>query len=222
MLHHRLRAALTGAVTEIQYIGSVTKSAVNSGQWDTAGEALNVLNVAQPGDLVVIAFTFDSNFTLSWSWSGMSFTAIYNQTGTGSPGSYTGYRFIQSGDANPYISGTEAGDWENLSIVASVFRNVSSFVNSSSASGSTGMPNPPSLTAAGNLWVATGHIDDDVVTNWTAPSSYTLAASATNGTAEVASSTAIAYRIATLSTNDPAAFGGSGSDSWRAATIAFS
>jgi hypothetical protein len=126
---------------------------------------------------------------------------------------------VQSGDTNPYVSGT-GENWEELSVVASVFRNASSFSGGATAAGFSGMPNPPSLTATGNLYVATGHLDDDLVTNWTAPANYTLAAFETSGTIS-GSSTAIAYRIASLTTDNPAAFGGSGSDEWRATTSAY-
>jgi hypothetical protein len=220
LLPHALRAASNKK--PIEYIGAVKKEAAQESSWDSSGEALNVLSVATTGDLVVIAFSFDAAGDSAWSWAGMPFTAVYNNTSGASPGAYVGYRFVQAGDSNPYISGIAApSTWEGLTVVASVFRNVRSFVNSGLASGTTGMPNPPALTASGKLWVATGHLDDDVVTNWGAPANYTLSLSAAYTDGTNASSTAIAYRIATLSSDDPGAFTGSGSDDWRATTLAF-
>jgi hypothetical protein len=151
----------------------------------------------------------------------MNFTQILNATNNENPGAYVGYRFVQSGDANPYVSGV-GENWEELSVVASVFRNASSFSGGATAAGSSGMPDPPSLTTTGALWVITGHLDDDddIVTDWAAPANYTLAAFETSGTTS-GSSTAIAYRIETLSSDNPGAFTGSGNDQWRATTSAY-
>ena len=220
MLRQKLLGANAG--NTVQYIGSVTKTASDEAGWDSSGEALNVLSIAQTGDLVVIAFSFSSEPDSAWNWQGMSFTAISNQTGAANPGAYVGYRFIQSGDTNPYVSGVLENGWRGLSIVASVFRNVNGYVAAASASldTSSGDPDPPSLTATGILGVLTGHIDDDYVTDWGAPSGYTLASSAAIIGFSV-SSTVIAYRSGSFTSQDPAAFTGSGSDSWRATTIAF-
>jgi len=221
MLCQKLLGANAG--NTVQYIGSVTKTASDERGWDSSEEALNVLSIAQTGDLVVIAFSFASDADSSWSWQGMSFTAISNQTGSENPGAYVGYRFIQSGDANPYVINVSGDAWRALSIVASVFRNVSGYVAAASDSLDTGSgdPNPPSLTATGILGVITGHIEDEFVDDWGAPSGYTLASYAAVSPVFSASSTVVAYKTGSFTSQDPAAFTGSGSDSWRATTIAF-
>jgi hypothetical protein len=206
-------------VAPIEYIGSVTKTASNAQGWDTSGESLDVISVAQTGDLVVIAFTFNGSGDFTWSWNGMTFSAIDDDTGRNICGSYVGYRFVQSGDSNPYVTGVSIGGWPNLSIVASVFRGAGSFVSSSSDRGSSGMPNAPLLTSNGALWVATGHIEDSV-TDWSAPSGYELA-SFSNLASLNPSSTAIAYKVANLSSDNPNVFGGSGSADWAANTSAY-
>lgn len=206
--------------SNIAYIGSVTKTAADESGWDQSAEALNVLSIAQTGDLVVIAFSLAASGNISWSWAGMSFTSTFNRTDTTNPGTYVGYRFIQSGDSNPYVTGLNSGDWAGLSIVASVFRNVNGYVSVQNSSGATGLPDPPSLTATGKLGVITGHIDNDAVTNWGAPSGYTLASS-TSITGGNQSSTVIAYQIGSFTSQTPAAFTGTGTDAWRATTMAF-
>jgi len=217
-----LATFLKGAVSasQIQYIGSVKKAAASEVDLDTSGEALNVLSIAQTGDLVVIAFTFESNQDSTWSWAGMSFTAINNQTGQSNPGAYVGYRFVQSGDSNPYVINTNNEAWKPLPIVASVFRNVNSYVSGNSAVSVGTMPNPPSLTANGNLWIATGHMVKEAFSTWTAPTNYTLADYETYTPPDTR--TAIAYRIASLTSDDPGVFGGSDDKEWRATTAAFS
>lgn len=222
MLGSRLMSA--SFVTKVDYKGSVTKEVDSASDWDSSGEALDVLSVASVGDLVVIAFSFDFS-TSSFSWGGMTFTNILNGTLSASPGYYVGYRVIQSGDANPYVTGA-SGRWQGLSVVASVFGEISvseAEVNDAVGISGSGMPNPPSLNADAGLWVSVGHIDDTAVTDWAAPTNYELAAyaaSTASGSSGV-SSTAIAYRIESLSSDDPSAFGGSGDDSWHAETIAF-
>lgn len=217
--HKAIGAGGTGGGV-VEYIGSVTKAGNDGRSWDTSGEALDVLSIAQTGDLVVIAFSFAIDADSTWSWVGMDFTSVYDVTSATNPGAYVGRRIVQAGDSNPYVSGV-SGNWGSLSIVASVFRGVTNYENRSTSVGFTGLPNPPSLTANGKLWIATGHLDDDAVTNWTAPTNYTLADYAV-GTGENRSSTVVAYRIESLSSDNPDAFGGSGTDNWRAVTLAFS
>lgn len=204
----------------IEYIGSVTKSAADENGWDSSGEALDVLSIARDGDLVVIAFSFDSSSDSTWSWVGMTFSAIDDRTGSTNPGSYVGYRFIQPGDSNPYVSGVTSGSWDDLSIVAAVFRGVSSISSSASATSSTNVPNPPLLTAAGLLWIATGHIGQYVSITG-APTNYSIAGSIRSGDVVNGSSTAIAYRIATLSSDNPGNFTVSFSGPWAATTSAY-
>jgi len=204
-----------------EYVGSVTKSALNSTDFDTAEESLDVLSIAEVGDLVVIAITTDTSGDDTFSWEGMPFSNIYTLMATGNPNVYVGYRVVQAGDTNPYVSGVSG--WDYLSIVASVFRNANTYLGYQVASG-TGLPDPPSLAASGRLWVITGHLDDDHVTDWVAPSNYTLAASeiSAGSVASGASSTVLAYRIEDLSSDDPGGFSGTGDDQWRALTLAFS
>lgn len=209
------------AAAGLSFVGSVTKNAADEGDWDTPAEALDVLSVASTGDLVVIAFSFDSDSDSSWSWNGMTFTELFDDTGAVSPGAFVGYRFVEAGDANPYVTGVSTGRWDGLSIVASVFSSVGAFVGTADDADNTGNPNPPALTASGDLWVITGHLDDDAVTDWAAPANYTLAGSEIGEGSGGDSSTVIAYRIETLSSDNPAGFTSSGDDRWAATTSAF-
>lgn len=93
----------------------------------------------------------------------------------------------------------------------------------STANGSSGAPNPPSITTAtaGAMIVAFGYLDDDEVASAvTAPSGYTLA-TATETTGSGATVMA-AYLLSTAAgTYDPGAFSGTGlDDAWEAATVA--
>jgi hypothetical protein len=214
----------TVSLPPVQYIGSVTKAVNDANGWDTAGEALDVLSIAQTGDLVVIAFSFDAAADNTWSWNGMVFNDVRNATGITNPGSYIGYAFVQSGDANPYVTGVTSGSWDGLSIVASVFRNVSTFIDSRGSAGGPGMPDALTLNvspAIGRLWIVAASLDNDPITDWGAPTNYTLAAYQEIDTGTFKTSTAIAYRIANLTSDDPSAFTGSGNNLFGVALMAY-
>ena len=205
--------------SSVEYIGYATNSWANGGSW-TSSNPLDVLSVAEVGDLVVVAIMFDAAEDNTWSWGGMNINEIYDGTNDRQPGAYVGYKIVEATDQNPYISGVSTG-WDPVVAIASVFRGISSFVNYGLSSGISAMPNPPALTANGDLWVITGHLDDDLV-SMTAPANYTLSASETVGSSNDGGSLAIAYRIETLTSDDPAVFGGGGTDDWKATTITFS
>ena len=204
------------------YVGAIVKEGYTANNW-----SLNVMSIASPGDLVVIAFTLDTYPDSSWSWSGMDITAVENRTGSSNPGSYVGYKFVEAGDSNPEPVGVGNGNWRPLNVVAAVFEGVTGYVSAASAGNSwSGTPNPPSLTANGDLWVCTGHLEDDIRELDVAPSGYTLAGSAfyNNPAGPAIATTGIAYKISTLTSDDPGNWGssqGTLNDSWRATTMAF-
>jgi len=226
MLGSYLKAA--SGPRPVEYVGSVTKTANSSSGWDTPAEALDVLGVASEGDLVVIAFSFEDGDDSSWSWVGMSFTPIFDGTGVKDPGYYVGYKVVESGDSNPYVSGVGVGRWELLSVVASVFSNATTLGGSSQKTATSGgnLPYPPSLTASGRLWIVTGHIDvagtaDGQIS--TSPASYTLAGKATKSQSSSKSTTGIFYKIEDLDSDNPGAFNvnASSSDDYFVSTLAF-
>lgn len=211
-----------GGSGAVGYVGYVTKEVSDATGFDTSGEALDVLSVASVGDLVVIAFALANAPDNTWSWNGMSFTSIFDNTDQNNPGNYVGYRIVEEGDSNPYITGVTSGSWDGLTVMAAVFRNATTLSGSAQASGS-GLPDPPSLTADGTLYVCVGHTDNDYP-SWTAPANYTLVGWNLIDTGSGDSSTMMAFRLADLlTTDDPASFGGgSSSSTYRSATLAFS
>lgn len=204
----------------VQYVGSVSNTYPDGSFWNTSGEALDVLSIANEGDLVVIALTYDFSNTV-WLWSGMNFIDLVEETGSATFGRYVGYRVVESGDANPYISDLGVGDWISLSVVASVFRNAPSYSGGTVTGGSSGMPNPPVSSGNYTLSVCTGHLDDDAVPvtrgdDWVLADSAAITTGASQG-----STTMIGYKLTPGTDPDPAAFLGSGSDDWRATTLRF-
>lgn len=201
------------------YVGSVDAAHSSAGGW-----SLDVMSIASTGDLVVIAFTFDGKADSVWSWSGMNITAMDDQTASTSPGAYVGYGFVQAGDSNPVPVGVSSTNWAGLSVVAAVFEGVTGYVaDLSTGNRWSGTPNPPALTADGNLWICSGHFEDDPRELNVPPSGYTLAGSSYYSSSQI-STTALAYKISTLSADDPGLWGstdGGFYDAWRATTAAF-
>jgi len=206
--------------TETAFVnGFVAKAVANGSSWNSSS-VLDVLSIAAEGDLVVIAFSADGSGT-SWSWQGMSFTAIENLTNQASPGTYVGYRIVQAGDSNPYLGGSAPDDLKNLTAIAAVFQpTYTTFENSGYSNGSGASLDPPSVTATADLWIITGHLDDDPNATFTMPSGYTLIGAA--GDPSVTSSTCIGYKKESLTSENPGAITASASDAWYAVTAAFS
>lgn len=210
----------------ITYVGSITDSPGEAGNFNSSGEALDVLSIASTGDLVVIAMTLGGAGDASAVWEGMAFTSLSDNMDNSAAGNYLGYRVVQGGDSNPYINtstGPGTDKWDGLSVAASVFSLGGASLTGATAteaSGSSSAPNPPNLTGTGNLWIASGHTEALAASGITAPTDYTLATSVQNSSSRD-STTAIAYRIASLTDQNPAAFGSGGSDDWRAVTARF-
>ena len=199
--------------------GSVTKAVEEGDQWDS-GNVLDVLSIADEGDLVVIAFSVD-NSTTDWSWQGMSFTAIEDLTNQSNPGTYVGYRIVQAGDSNPYLGGGDPKELGKLTAIAAAFKpTYTTFENSDYSNGESSSLDPPSVTATADLWIITGHLDDDSNSTFTAPSGYELIGTA--GDPAVGSGTCICYKEESLTSENPGVITSSSSDNWYATTVAFS
>lgn len=234
MLWHKIQGAGgVGGGAGITFVGAVTFDdggagqryfGITSGQgWAHNADWVDIESIAQDGDLVVLAVSSDDGGSVGsgsdWTWStGATFTNICSNSSA--VRNQTLYRFWQSGDANP--APTPVSGYTGISVVAAVFRGVNSYLSCDSASTSTGMPDPPSLTQSGTkLWVAVGHMDDDEVT-MTAQTNFTMAGADSGSFSTSASSTGISYWITDAQTTvDPDTFGGGFSDNTMARTIAF-
>lgn len=189
----------------IEYIGSVTKDIQFFNGWDSSGEAPDILALAETGDLVVVSLFIGSSSNDTMTWNGMPFTDVYRDT-TASPAHYIGYRFVEAGDSNPWMSGVTGFGWSNTTAVFSIFRNVVSFVDSArtETTFNAATINVPSVTAAGQLWLAVGSgasSNDEIEA---APPNYTLSGASfrPSGTSTIAQ----AYRLIDASSQNPGSF----------------
>ena len=188
----------------------------------------------QNGDLVVIAASSDN-----WDIDGGSnprtqpdgLVPALRET---EPGNAPGngiwafdYDSVNKSGIDFQASGASATSGYAISI--SVFRGfTSSGSQEARGSGTGSMPDPPSRAGvlATDLVIAAGMLDDDLVTDATAPSGYVLINSvayeeSTVGAAR--STTMVAYKLPpqTPGSENPAIFGGTGSDDWVAYTARF-
>ena len=201
----------------ITFVGSITKEVFAGTNFNTPAESIDVLSVASVGDLVVLSLTAATNTNNATTFGGMPMATIRDDHLSSVPASFLGYRIVQAGDSNPYLS-SNTGFYRflRLGIIAAVFRGASGVVGASEvANNSSGMPDPPSATSNDSLRVIVGHLKASNVT-MTAPAGFNLSGAA--GT----TSSAIAYQIDNFGTVNPAAFGGGGSADWRSEHVTFS
>jgi len=89
-----------------------------------------------------------------------------------------------------------------------------------SSNGSSGMPICPAITMSNNgMAVIIGFLDDDLTSDTTAPTGYSLAINKTFGIASTGGTIMAAYKQVSAGTETPTIFGGTGSDSWSGVTI---
>lgn len=217
MLWHKVQGAggLTQNVPLPTFVGGVTTTANLSSSLNE----LSVASICDPGDLVVVALSADNSMS-SPSWDGLALTQILFQGGA-KPSAYVGWGIQPDPPVDVYCTTTPFTGGGAYVSVAAVFRGSDTLVNSGSESGSSGMPNPPPVTASAQLWVATAHLDDDAITH-VAPTNYTIAAQRATSSGFSRVSGSVAYRIADLSSDNPGRFTGGGSDEWWSVLAAFS
>ena len=217
----RLKASLaTFGGGGVSFIGSNTYQWYgNLGQQPT----IQVPSGSASGDLILLAYAEDSSqwdvFTIGLTGP----TITWTFTNTSGMGAGLGYFFYDgvNGSIDFYTGGSsDYRDVKGACFVIASFRGLSTAGTGSTSSGSSGMPDGPSITAS-DLTVVSGHLDDDNVT-MTAPSGWDLAGAESITDGSDISSVGLAYLIGATGTVDPAAFGGGGSDLWYARTQTFS
>jgi len=180
------------------------------------------------GDFVLVVLACDA--TADPSDATTVITSGYTQllrTGSNAPTNYVGYKVL-SGTPDTEVEVREHVDTLSCGLIQ-IWRGVDTaspldVTPPAAATGTTGTPNPPSITpaTANALVVAIGLLDDDdVAGSVTAPSGYGDLIAADTGQGSVDGSTVMVASkvLATPAAEDPAAFGG-GNDAWIGFTIA--
>jgi|11_taG_2_1085331.scaffolds.fasta_scaffold06615_6 hypothetical protein len=170
------------------------------------------------GDLVMMAFSCDGSLGSEPTVTGLTSPSVlaWDRFGVGYGvivGTYNGTDTIEF----------TGGSGQTSAICVSMFSGVSSAsLYGSVATGTSGMPNPPSyVLGSGKVVYITGHLDDDLITA-TAPSGYTLSNTQQASYGSRRATGMDAYDLSPASSGNPGAFGGGGSDYRAACTIILS
>lgn len=202
-----------GAANPISVVGRTTQSFGSS----TSG-SITLPSGLQEGDLVIVAVGSDGSLPNQPSgWVNL------NNTANGTEYARTVYKVMgATPDTSVSISGLSTAS-AAIAIGIRGFDSTTLFdATATVATGSTGMPNAPSITTVNNnsLVIALGFLDDDnVQSSVTAPSGYSnlsvIQSSTAGQTVMLATKSVSSFGV-----EDPAQFGGTGDDEWVALTIA--
>ena len=209
----------------ITKVGSDVTATVTTGNTDN----VSLPSGLQQNDIVVVALASDSDIDPSRPRgiaSSEGYTDILHTT-TGTPGIQVAWKRMGATPDTTVEVRTETGAALDIAVVIQAWRGVDTTTaidaTAATASGASGLPNPPSYTTATNnaLRIIVGGIDDDQVTDFTAPSGYSNMVSLAIGVSNTGCSVVMASKIqATAGAEDPAAFTGTGSDNWQATHFA--
>lgn len=188
-------------------------------------------NVTLPGtplqdDIVVVSMASD-NAANAASVTTSGYTTIFETLSSAPGGSAVWKRMGGTPDTIVTISQQASASREGgIYLIRGVDTTTATAHTGSAptASGTTGMPNAPSITTLVNdaLVIAFGCLDDDVVSgSVTVPSGYgdLLVKDTASGGGLDATFMMAAKIVSTAGAEDPAAFGGSGTDDWFAASF---
>lgn len=215
-LGHRLRRFQQGNAAE-----GIT---VESSRTDQITDSSSTFDMDLPGtpaedDIYIVAMSSDGNpgSTLGDAAIAGGWTRLFLQ-GTNDP--TAGVLLKRMGGTPDTTVPIEGGSSNEVEIIIIQVKGVDTTTALdaalTSASGSSGMPNPPSHTTVTNgaMRIITGHLDDDLVTGsltgWTVLSK-------NGGSGGRNSSVMLGYKIAeTAGAENPGAFSGGGTDEWAA------
>jgi len=189
-----------------------------------SNQNVNLPGSPQTGDIVIYAQVSDYAVTPGVVTSG--YTDIYTNHAVDNPGRESGYK-IMGATPDTIITFNESSSGEQTAGVIQVWRGVHQTTpidaTPTTATGTTGMPNPPSYNTVtdGALVIIIGFLDDDnVASAVAAPSGYTNLLAKNSVTSN--STVMIASKEKSPSgTEDPAVFTATGGDdNWAAVTFA--
>ena len=245
-----LAGASTPAVGSLVYIagqqGTLNQAAPHSfSEWYgyTAGGTTTTTTTAAPAGITFVGSSQSTTTTITLPTGLLQndivvIASMSDDTAQNLPN--TSWIDIQNGTSNTVryrwsykrMGATPDTTATNLSsssvAIAFAFRGVATsgefdVVTPATATNTTGLPNPPSITPVTNgaMVVVVGFLDDDIITA-TAPTDFTLARSANYGSAGNGGTVMAAYRLkSTAGTENAGVFGGGGDDAWVAGTLAF-
>ena len=210
-------------VSTIQKVGSDVTGYVASG---TGSQAISLPAGLQAGDIVIVAVASDLNLSID-GVIGQGYTDIVRSSVSDElPGRNIAYKVMGS-TPDSTVSIELRGTVRSAYVIQAwrgVHANVFDVSTPAEATGGSGDPNAPAITPAiaGALVIAIGMQDDDDSTVTSHPTGYTNGVSANTGQASttVGATVAMASKTWSSGIEDPSIWVMSGSDAWKAITIA--
>ena len=207
--------ALVGgyAANAVTYISSTTNTNLGTlNGTNLLATSLSGLGVSN-GDLI-LAYATSGSFSGNTTVNTAGYTQLSSRSA--SVAEVIAYKIADGSETSISFNFSSA---QETTVIVALFRSAQ-YIRIAQASGSSGMPDPPAISAsAHDMVVVLGGLDDDPITA-TAPSGYTLIRTISVGTQESASVSMMAYKVvATTDTENPGAFGGGGFDAWYATSI---
>jgi hypothetical protein len=210
------------AESGFEVVGSVSGTFVNGAAWSSALDFSSI--PVRAGDIGIVAFGADGNGDGSWSWSatGVQFTNVMADNTGNNRLFYAAYEVLDGVDTGFFPTGVSG--WNGVAVCFTVIRAVPNAGTSANANASSGSPNPPAVSAAGdpllNVVFAMGYVRN-TSTALTPPAGYTtaIAEQANFGTSDATVSIAYIFPAGSGTIN-PGSFGAA-SGEWYAATIEF-
>lgn len=200
MVHHALRAADAYSVPDIAYVGC-TSSSNGTFALPTGLQQHDIVILISTNDDYVDYWPLPSGYTYSDMQEDAVYTRIVWKRMGATPDSYV---YTQTLSAGVHLAMAFRNCYRNQYILGSPF-----YIDAYGVAGRKA-PDPPALNISKprRMMVVAACQDDDIITNATAPSGYTLIASVAGGVAGAGNSLMAAYKlITTTGTEDPGVFG---------------
>lgn len=189
---------------------------------DSATEVLTLPGTPAENDIYIVALSRDTEQSVGAAAASAGWTKLYDGGGGAAPVTAV---FLKRMTSTPDTTITLEGDSSFNRPTAVAMIQVKGVDTTTaldaalvSATGGSGLPNPPSHTTvtADALRIVTGHLDDDDAGNWTL-SGWTVVVKGVGGGTTNGGTVAIAYKLApSTGAENPGAFSGSGDDDWTA------
>lgn len=212
MLADRVRSAAGNTSPGITVESSSSSVDVSSG---SGTQSVTLPGTPAQYDVYIVVTAADSRVsTLGNAAVSAGWTELYDTGGSSPSGNVLLKRMTASPDSAVSIERNSFNDTSVIILqIKGVHRTTALDAALTSATGGSGMPNPPSHTTvtANSLRIVTGHLDNDQVSGISL-SGYTVVQNNNNNATAM-----VGYKLAaTAGAEDPGAFSGSGNNQWAA------
>lgn len=202
MLSKHLSGLMTKESADVPF--SIVGVTYNTG---TSDYDLPIPTGTQTGDLLFLFSAHDNSPYGQGTPTGWTEYINYNYGVSHS----ANYVFYSGSVSNPVVADYGGNAASHMLVAIRGVDTITTYPTYSYSFATAGMPNAAAFSAtAGRYLICIGYLDDDAVTNVTAPTGYTLIGS--NASGQAATVMAAYKEVTATGSDDPGAFGGSGTD----------